>query len=84
MVEGFAVDLLVGPPPRGAGGLLSLRRVTPLAMATLQLLQTPIGSALGYALGALAEPSPTALVAGVFVLAGAGLVVAGGARRAAK
>lgn len=72
----------------GLGGwglmLLSLRRVTPLAMATLQLLQTPIGSALGYALGALAEPSPTALVAGVFVLAGAGLVVAGGARRAAK
>jgi hypothetical protein len=72
----------------GLGGwglmLLSLRRVTPLAMATLQLLQTPIGSALGYALGALAKPSPTALVAGVFVLAGAGLVVAGGARRAAK
>jgi drug/metabolite transporter (DMT)-like permease len=69
----------------GIGGwglmLLSLRRVTPLTMATLQLLQTPIGAALGYALGTLAEPTPNALAAGAFVLAGAGLVVAGGARR---
>ena len=70
----------------GIGGwglmLLSLRRVTPLTMATLQLLQTPIGSGLGAALGTLAEPTPTALAAGAFVLAGAALVVAGGARRA--
>jgi hypothetical protein len=72
----------------GIGGwglmLLSLRRVTPLTMATLQLLQTPIGSALGYGMGTLAEPTPTALAAGAFVLAGAALVVAGGSRRDGK